>query len=325
MTGETAENSSSPGLPGNRLRKQRERQGLSLAQAGHELHVDQRLLGALEADDYATLGAPIFVKGHLRNYARLLGLDPAELVAEYEAAQQPADPTLVAHRPDGPIMDTHREHPWVSWIGWIFLLLLGVLLAGWWYYQQEGGADFTLSNMPDPVLLPDEPPADTASSQAESTRDEAPVSTPVFDPSQEQNLPVEDSDTVVGQHENALATTPQTQVPTENVQENAARETVSRPAVETAPPVTASPPRTGLVLEFAEESWVEIYDAEGRPILYDLLGRGVRREINASGELRLFLGNADGVKVYVNGKPFSIQPYVRSDSTARFTVNVPAN
>src|SRR5690606_36160009 len=124
MTGENTENSE---LPGSRLRRQRERQGLTLAQAGHELHVDQRLLAALEADDYTALGAPIFVKGHMRNYARLLGLDPAELIAEYEAAQQPADPTLVAHRPDGPVMDAHRERAWVSWIGWIFLLLLGVL------------------------------------------------------------------------------------------------------------------------------------------------------------------------------------------------------
>ncbi|HEX7031186.1 MAG TPA: RodZ domain-containing protein [Gammaproteobacteria bacterium] len=319
MTGEIAENSS---LPGSRLRKQRERQGLTLAQAAHELHVDQRLLAALEDDDYATLGAPIFVKGHLRNYARLLGLDPAELVAEYEAAQQPADPTLVAHRPDGPLMDAHRERPWVGWIGWIFLLLLGVLLAAWWYYQQEGGADFTLSNMPDPVLLPDEPPAET--SVPSETDESGPDASPAFDPgAASQDVPAEQGGVTVAPPEGETAANPRM----EDAMQQPAEDTVQQ-APPAAAPVTTPPAQTaraGLVLEFAEESWVEIYDAEGRPILYDLLGPGVRREINASGELRLFLGNAEGVEVYVNGEPFNVERFVRSDSTARFTVTVPAN
>lgn len=318
MTGETAENTP---LPGRRLRQQRERQGLSLAQAGHELHVDQRLLAALENDDYAALGAPIFVKGHLRNYARLLGLDPAELVAEYEAAQQPADPTLVGHRPDGPVMDAHRERAWVGWIGWIFLLLLGVLLAAWWYYQQEGGADFTLSNMPDPVLLPDEPPGETAEPEKDrSALEQAPLG------------PGAASDEITPEAEDRLAAdagdeTPPVEARPENGGGNAG-ETAAESAPRTVAPVTAppaAPARTGLVLELTEASWVEIYDAEGRPILYDLLAEGVRREISASGELRLFLGNADGVRVYMNGEPFDIERFVRSDSTARFTVDVPSN
>jgi len=312
VTGMTDENIA-PSLPGERLRKQRERRGLTLAQVSSELHVDRRMLAALEADDFAALGAPIFVKGHLRSYARLLGLDPAELIVEYEAAQQPSAPTLVAHRPDGPRMDQHRSQAWVGWFGWVFLLVLGLLLAGWWYYQQEGGADFMISKMPERTTIPtrSQPPVvEPADEQAtDNSVDE-------MDAARSETEDVEsDAETITGQQ-----TTP---VPDEGDAQS------GEPALSPQPPArTATQPATpvagrGLVLQFNQESWVEIYDAEGRPILYDLLAAGTRREINATGQLRVFLGNAEGVDVYVGGEAFNLARHRRNDNTARFTVNVP--
>ncbi len=317
MTGETAE---TPAQPGSRLRRQRERRGLTLVQASSELHIDQRLLAALEEDDYAALGAPIFVKGHLRNYARLLGLDPAELVAEYEAAQQPADPALVASRPDGPRMDEHRSRAWVGWFGWVFLLVLGVLLAGWWYYQQEGGGDFVMSNTTDVIPVPAEQPAFTPPQEnatAGRTTDSA-------------GLAGEDDQ---GPVERVPENEPAADDASAGAQSPAQAVVQPEPQVQESPPVISRPATTrpargargGLVLEFTEESWVEVYDAKGRPILYDLIGAGARREISATGQLRLFVGNTDGVEVYVGGERFNLDRYRRQDSTARFTVNVPAN
>lgn len=296
-----SEENISPPLPGGRLRKAREQRGLTIAQVSSELHVDQRMLAALEADDFAALGAPIFVKGHLRSYARLLGLDPVELIAEYEAAQQPAAPTLVAHRPDGPRMDEHRSHAWVGWFGWVFLLLLGLLLAGWWYYQQEGGADFVVSNAPERTTVP---------AQTRPT-----VVAPVEE--RDPALPAEGE--ITGEDNGEVATAETT--PEDNV--TAREPVVTQPPARTATQPAAQPAGRGLVMEFNEESWVEVYDAEGRPILYDLLAAGTRREINATGQLRVFLGNAEGVEVYVGGEEFNIERHRRSDNTARFTVNVP--
>lgn len=321
MTGETAE---AQALPGGRLRNQRERRGLTLVQVSSELHIDQHLLAALEEDNYDALGAPIFVKGHLRNYARLLGLDPAELVALYEASQQPSDPALVTHRAEGARMDEGSSSAWVGWFGWLFLIVLGVLLAGWWYYQQEGGADLVFSNTVDSVPLPDESIDDSSVSPQtlpQATSDELAAGSleETVDPSQ----------TGVSAANDAV-TGPATTVPGVPDESQTQAADVQAQAEEAAPvetrPATPAPRQggAGLTLEFTEESWVEIYDAEGRPILYDLLGPGVRREISATGRLRLFIGNTDGVEVYVAGERFDLDRYRRSDSTARFTVNVPA-
>src|SRR5690606_11759211 len=72
--------------PGKLLRLERERRGLTIAQVAGELHMDSGVTRALEAGDFASLGAPIFVKGHLRNYAKLLGMDGEKIVHAYEAS-----------------------------------------------------------------------------------------------------------------------------------------------------------------------------------------------------------------------------------------------
>ena len=63
--------------PGARLRAARERKGLTLPEAADALRLDHTLLEAIERDDFAALGAPVFAKGHLRKYAALVG-EPAD-------------------------------------------------------------------------------------------------------------------------------------------------------------------------------------------------------------------------------------------------------
>ena len=54
---------------GARLRAAREKRGLTLLQAAERLHLDVRVVEALEAGDFAALGADVYVRGHLRRYA----------------------------------------------------------------------------------------------------------------------------------------------------------------------------------------------------------------------------------------------------------------
>jgi len=76
---------------GARLRSARERSRLTILQAAEKLHVDPDVLEALEADDFAALGAPVYVKGHLRHYAELVGESPEALFDLYShGARLPA-------------------------------------------------------------------------------------------------------------------------------------------------------------------------------------------------------------------------------------------
>ena len=79
---------------GARLRGAREQKGLTVLEAAEKLHVDARTLEALEAEDFAALGADVYVRGHLRRYAEFIGESPAELQELYASSSHAARPDL---------------------------------------------------------------------------------------------------------------------------------------------------------------------------------------------------------------------------------------
>ncbi|MEE2890932.1 MAG: RodZ domain-containing protein [Pseudomonadota bacterium] len=69
---------------GTRLREAREARGLSQADLARTLNLQLRTVEALECDDDARLPGPAFVRGYLRSYARLMGMDPEPLLVDHQ-------------------------------------------------------------------------------------------------------------------------------------------------------------------------------------------------------------------------------------------------
>lgn len=65
---------------GQRLRDAREQAGLGIAEVSARLKMPSHVVEALEQENWSKLGAPVFVKGQVRSYARLLGLPADALV-----------------------------------------------------------------------------------------------------------------------------------------------------------------------------------------------------------------------------------------------------
>jgi cytoskeleton protein RodZ len=81
---------------GSRLRKAREAAGLTEAEVAERLKMPVRVVRSLEAEDWSRLGAPVFVRGQLRSYSRLLGLTTAPMVAASGVA--PIEPPVLVPR-----------------------------------------------------------------------------------------------------------------------------------------------------------------------------------------------------------------------------------
>lgn len=111
---------------GARLRSAREARGLTTLQAAEKLHVDPRILEALEAEDFAALGAAVYVRGHLRRYAELIGEQYSELQSLYTAATPAPDLTRIPHHV--PPARSSRL------LALALLLLVGIAVVGvvWW-------------------------------------------------------------------------------------------------------------------------------------------------------------------------------------------------
>lgn len=85
---------------GQRLRLAREAAGLSVDEVATRLHMPTRVVRSLEAEDWSRLGAPVFVRGQVRSYSRLLGLMTAPMMDALNVAQiEPAQLVSRTHTP----------------------------------------------------------------------------------------------------------------------------------------------------------------------------------------------------------------------------------
>ena len=86
---------------GERLRRAREAAGLTVEQVGERLRMPARVVRSLEAEDWSRLGAPVFVRGQIRSYSRLLGLTTAPMM-EALADVGPVEPSHLVSRTHTP-------------------------------------------------------------------------------------------------------------------------------------------------------------------------------------------------------------------------------
>ncbi len=82
--GEPALEISGPGL-----RRLREARGLTLRHIANVTKIGIRFLEYIEEDRHAFLPAPVYLRGFLSEYARLLGLDPRQVTTGYLARMKP--------------------------------------------------------------------------------------------------------------------------------------------------------------------------------------------------------------------------------------------
>ena len=75
--------------PGRALADARATRNLTVAEVAQQLRLSTTQVEALESEAYERLPGPVFVRGFVRNYARLLGLDAAALVAAINPLQVP--------------------------------------------------------------------------------------------------------------------------------------------------------------------------------------------------------------------------------------------
>ena len=58
---------------------------LSVNQVAREIKIEPHVIEMIENNDFESIGAPVFVKGYLRQYSKLVGLDPDLIIEKYSA------------------------------------------------------------------------------------------------------------------------------------------------------------------------------------------------------------------------------------------------
>jgi cytoskeleton protein RodZ len=131
---------------GAMLRAAREAKGLTLAKAEQATRIRQKYLAALEDDRSDDLPDPVFVKGFLRNYALLLGLDPQQVIERYRVEHASKKDIPDVQPEIEPLRTPSRLTPAMLTVA---LAVVVFLLVMYYLYQQMPG---TVSLQPTPTI-----------------------------------------------------------------------------------------------------------------------------------------------------------------------------
>jgi cytoskeleton protein RodZ len=110
---------------GERLREAREARGLSPSEVSEKIRIRTVYLIAIEEENWRAVGAPVYIRGFLRTYARFLGLDPEEVVAQFGELE----PGNAASEPQYLVDPPARRNHALTWVAACVAVLLVAFVA----------------------------------------------------------------------------------------------------------------------------------------------------------------------------------------------------
>ncbi|WP_440580899.1 helix-turn-helix domain-containing protein [Streptomyces sp. PT19] len=231
---------------GRALQQARIAAGLTVDDISTATRVRIAIVHAIEADDFAPCGGDVYARGHIRTLAKAVGLDPAELVAQFDAdhggrpAPTPAAPLFEAER----IRPERRGPNWTAAMVAAIVAVIGFVGFSFVKGGDDGGNEASVAEGAQPSA------GETASASAKPKKPADPKPEP---------------------SDSAIAAAPRDKV------------TVK---------VTAADGR----------SWISAQDHNGRLLFDDILEQGDSKTFQDSEKVKLVLGDAGAIELYVNGK-----------------------
>jgi transcriptional regulator with XRE-family HTH domain len=109
---------------GDALAAARRQEGLTITQVSQRTCIRETIVRGIERGDYSACGGDFYARGHIRSIARTVGLDPEELIREYDATQAPPQPITAADvfQPFTPVKLKERRRP-----NWSVVLIAGLV------------------------------------------------------------------------------------------------------------------------------------------------------------------------------------------------------
>jgi cytoskeleton protein RodZ len=300
----------SPNSAGALLKAAREKQGLHVAALAASIKVSPRKLEALEADRHEELQGPAFTRALAQSVCRALRIDPAPVLALLPRADAHDLENVTGHlnapfrdrgsRDDGAMMVWAQRALVVAGVGLLLAAAVTYLLPTSWWRQTAEPALTSAAGAASAVVTEVLPLAGVRPGPAPEAGSLAPAASAPALPS--PAVAVSPAAATV-----APVTTPASRVPAVAVTHLA------------PPPGQASAPgsaRSVVQLSVAEDSWVEVRDAQGRVLLSRTVQPGEAVGVDGAMPLRAVIGNAAGTRLWLRGQPVELAPLTR-DNVAR--------
>ena len=288
---------------GERLRAAREAAGMTAQKAADALHLDAWVVEALEGGDYSRVGPSVYVKGHMKRYAGLLGLPADETVAPADvrppsaaAAAAPAQPPSQA-----PLrLRASVPGPGPHWVRFAALAVIAAAIAA--AYWRPRWVSFwapksAVSAAPAAAVAPGANAVPATGGGSAGPGDDADAPPAAADAGSSVDHP---GTGVAGPAAGAPG----------------AKGAASASAGDGD--AVAGVGKAKLRLSFSADSWVYVRDSEGHRLF---AGNGRANSVTTiagDAPMRVYLGFASGVQLEVNSRVVAIGPQFIAGDVARF-------
>ena len=283
--------------PWDQLRKAREEHNMNPSDVAKELKLDLRLVKALEGGNVDELPEQVYTAGYIRAYAKLVGLSPEKVVADYTSQDSMRSPEPFHHKEKIParyravqqelpknfiVSKDHAEHKRKVRILLSILAVVFAIAVAW----------KIAINSPESGVLPAEGAAVTSKGPEANSSSEA------------NQLSDGDQDAIASQSNVAPQDENQQQI-TETLQGNAKK-------------------ISSISLSYSENSWVDIRDANGKPLIRRLGAAGETNLVKGQAPFEVLLGYSPGVSLEYNGEPYDLSRFHKR-AVARFILGGNSN
>ncbi len=280
-------------LPGKHLRRVREENNMSAKQVADSLHLEVRIIETLEADDYESGIPTIFMKGYIRNYAKLLDIDPEPLIVAFDAANK-SDETETESKSKSkskaatqktkykPKKQADSNDLWPKLVTLAILLTLIIFIALWQFSPQNDKA---------------------------ATNDQTSSKYNI-------DLPLNQPQSMTENHETSSGDETQTQIPT-TFPSSSSEETKTVEQQSMATPSEPTPPVAAPVesqdhsihVNFKARVWMRITDSTGKKLFQGTGTEGKSLTLEGTPPYKIRVGNHNNVDIEYQGTTKDVKEY----------------
>jgi cytoskeleton protein RodZ len=288
--------------PGQVLRLKREQHGISVEEIAKRIHLDVKIIEAIENDSQEGMPSAIYVRGYLRSYAKIVSADADEIINLYNADSPPPPPDILPEvKPPSQISSNDKPVK-----AFTYLITLGLVLLLLIWYQ----SNFVVNTR-----------TNDGQRNTETSINGVDIRYDVINHADSWQLSKDQE----AENLNSESTTPLLSITddvaglqTYNEKQNT--EATESKIINDSPSlsVTGQGPDT-MDIKLTNDSWIEIYDAKNNTLFHNLARAGKQYSIKGTAPLTVLLGYSAGVSIIFNGKPFDVEPYSKA-GVARFTL-----
>jgi cytoskeleton protein RodZ len=148
---------------GETLSHARRERGLTVDDVAASTRIRATLINAIEADNYTLCGGAVYARGHIRSIARVVGIDAAPLIGEFDAAHhvEPVVAAVAAQSTDREIVSrSERRQPnWTAAMVVALVVICGVALVPLLSGHSSPSQHATAPHLTGPKKAQPKPPA----------------------------------------------------------------------------------------------------------------------------------------------------------------------